>query len=51
MIYLIYFEGNKSVPFLVPFCSSFVESIADLLNHANDLAGEIDSTVETVHSY
>ncbi len=28
-----------------------VESIADLLNHANDLAGEIDSTVETVHSY
>ena len=28
-----------------------LESIADLLNHANDLAGEIDSTVETVHSY
>lgn len=28
-----------------------VKSIADLLNHANDLAGEIDSTVETVHSY
>ncbi|WP_158659582.1 hypothetical protein [Pseudomonas sp. PONIH3] len=28
-----------------------VESIADLLDHATDLAGEIDSTVETAHSY
>lgn len=27
-----------------------VESIADLLNNVNDLAGEIDSTIETVHS-
>lgn len=26
-----------------------VESIADLLNNVNDLAGEIDSTIETVH--
>lgn len=27
-----------------------VKSIADLLINANDLAGEIDSTVEAVHS-
>ena len=27
-----------------------VESIADLLNNVNDLAGEIDSTIEAVHS-